>query len=579
MNILGVNCYGHDASATLVVDGIPVCAVEEERFIRQKHTGKFPVNAIACCLEMGKLRGADLDAVGFYWDPTIHRARQAMHLLRYFPASLNLLKARSGNARLLYGIKGQLASHLGMAESKVHFVEHHLAHAASAFFVSPFDEAAVFSYDGVGEWTTTLYGMGRGHHITRLGEVFFPHSLGDFYSMMSEYLGFRHSGGEGKVMGLAPYGDPSRYYDKLRPLIRVLDNGQYRLDTSYIRYHTHGKYQWFSPKLEALLGPARAKESEMTQHYMDIAAALQQVVEDCVLELLQWLHRETKTNRLAISGGVGLNSVINGRIITESPFTEVFVQPAANDASGSLGAAYHLWHEVFGRPRRYVMRHAYLGPEIPEAVHRAAVEKAGLAFRRLEDDEIIERTATLLADKKIVGWFQGRMEYGPRSLGNRAILSAPFPAEMKDILNARVKHREPFRPFAPSLPAELVGEYFEHDYPTPFMLMVYKTRADKRACIPAVDHVDGTGRVQGVERDTNPRYYDLIQRFGQKTGVPVLLNTSFNVRGEPIMHSTEQAIDCFLGEDMDALVLGNLFLDKADVPAEKRRAGGAKALD
>ena len=579
MNILGVNCYGHDSSATLLIDGVPVCAVEEERFTRQKHTGVFPENAIRCCLEMGNLKGADLDAVGFYWNPGLHRARQALHVLRYFPASLNVLAARGDTARLLSGIKPRLGRHLAIDESKVHYVEHHLAHAASAFFVSPFEESAIFSYDGVGEWTTTLYGVGRGNQMEKRGEVFFPHSLGDFYSMMTEYLGFKHSGGEGKIMGLSSYGDASRYYQKLRSLVHVGLGGQYRLDTSYLRYHTHGKHQWFSPKLVDLLGPARQPETEMTQQYEDIAAAAQKVVEEVALELLAWHHRETQTSKLAISGGVGLNSVVNGRIITETPFTEVFVQPAANDASGSLGAAYYLWNQVFKKPRVYVMRDAYLGPSIDDAQHRAAVEAEGLSYDTLDRETLIETVASMLAEGKIVGWFQGRMEYGPRSLGNRTILAAPFPASMKDTLNARVKHREPFRPFAPSLPAERVSEFFEHDYPSPFMLMVYKTRPEKRAVIPAVDHVDGTGRVQSVERDTNPLYYDLITRFGEKTGVPVLLNTSFNVRGEPIMHMPEQALDCFLGEDMDALVLGNLFLDKRQVPIAKRRAGGAKALD
>jgi carbamoyltransferase len=579
MNILGVNCYGHDASATLLVDGVPVCAVEEERFVRKKHTGVFPENAIRCCLEMGNLQGRDLDAVGFYWDPTVHRLKQAMHLIRYLPDSLNLLSARSTTARQLAGIKPKLASHLGIPESKIHYVEHHLAHAASAFFVSPFDDAAIFSYDGVGEWTTTLYGVGRGNQIDKRGEVFFPHSLGDFYSMMTEFLGFRHSGGEGKIMGLSSYGDPTEFYPKLRSIVRLLDDGQYRLDTSYLRYHTHGKKQWFSPKLVELIGPAREYESEMTSRYENIAAATQKVVEECALELLRWHHKMTKTPRLTISGGVGLNSVVNGRIILETPFSELFVQPAANDGSGSLGAAFYLWNQVFKQPRNYVMTNAYLGPEIPDSRHRAAVEKEGLQYETLTREQIVERTATMLAAGKIVGWFQGRMEYGPRSLGNRSILAAPFPATMKDTLNARVKHREPFRPFAPSLPAERVGEYFEHDYPSPFMLLVYKTRAEKRAEIPAVDHVDGTGRVQSVLRADNPLYYDLITRFGQLTGVPVLLNTSFNVRGEPIMYAPEQAIECFLGEDMDALVLGHLFLEKRNVPADKRRVGGAKALD
>lgn len=579
MKILGVNCYGHDASATLLIDGVPVCAVEEERFTRQKHTGVFPEHAIRCCLEMGGISGKDLDAVGFYWDPGIHRVKQALHVLRYFPASLNVLAARGETARLLGGIKPRLAHHLSIPESKIHYVEHHLAHAASAFFVSPFEDAAIFSYDGVGEWTTTLYGMGRGNQMEKRGEVFFPHSLGDFYSMMTEYLGFKHSGGEGKIMGLSSYGDASKYYDKLRSIVHVGEHGQYRLDTSYLRYHTHGKKQWFSPRLVELLGPARQPESEMSKHYEDIAAAAQKVVEEVALELLRWHHGQTQTSKLVISGGVGLNSVVNGRIITETPFTEVFVQPAANDASGSFGAAYYLWNQVFKQPRVYVMRDAYLGPKIDDAQHRAAVEAEGLSFETLDRETIIERVASMLAEGKIVGWFQGRMEYGPRSLGNRTILAAPFPASMKDTLNARVKHREPFRPFAPSLPAERVGEFFEHDYPSPFMLMVYKTRPEKRAVIPAVDHVDGTGRVQSVERETNPLYYDLITRFGEKTGVPVLLNTSFNVRGEPIMHMPEQALDCFLGEDMDALVLGNLFLDKRAVPAAKLRAGGAKALD
>jgi len=579
MNILGVNCYGHDASATLLVDGIPVCAVEEERFVRRKHTGAFPENAIRCCLEMGNLKGSDLDAVGFYWDPTVHRGRQIAHLLRYLPASLHLLPARADTAKKLGRIKPTLARYLSIPESKIHYVEHHLAHAASAFFVSPFDQAAIFSYDGVGECTTTLYGVGRGNRMEKRGEVFFPHSLGDFYSMMTEFCGFHHSGGEGKLMGLAAYGDPAPFYDRLRSIVHLMDNGQYHLDTSYLRYHTHGKYGWYSPKLVELMGPPRAYESEMTGRYQDIAAAAQKVVEECALELLRWHHAQTKTHRLTISGGVGLNSVVNGRIISETPFSELFVQPAANDASGSFGAAFYLWNQVFGKPRSYVMGNAYLGPSIPDHRHRAALEAEGLQYETLSTEQLIERAASMLADGKIVGWFQGRMEFGPRALGNRSILAAPFPASMKDTLNARVKHREPFRPFAPSLPYERLGEYYMHDYISPFMLLVYKTRPEKRSAIAAVDHVDGTGRVQSLVRAENPLYYDLITRFGQKTGVPVLLNTSFNVRGEPIMFAPEQAIECFLGEDMDALALGNLFIEKRNVPSSKRKAGGAKALD
>lgn len=579
MNILGVNCYGHDASATILVNGVPVCAVEEERFLRTKHTGVFPENAIRCCLDLAGLRGSDLDAVGFYWDPTVHRGKQAMHLLRHLPASLHLLRGRSQTARQLAGIKPQLAEFLSIPAAKIHYVEHHLAHAASAFFVSPFESAAILSYDGVGEWTTTLYAVGAGNQMEKRGEVFFPHSLGNFYSMITEYLGFKCAGGEGKVMGLAAYGDPDRYYDKLRSLIRIGDHGQYRLDTSYLRYHTHGRYGWYSPKLVELLGPPRQAESEMTQQYQDIAAAAQKVVEECTLELLRWHHHRVQMPRLTIGGGIGLNSVINGRIIAETPFREVFIQPAANDASGSFGAAFYLWNQVFKQPRVYEMTNAYLGPSVDDATHRAAIEREGLPYAALEREQLIERAATMLAEGKIIGWFQGRMEFGPRALGNRSILAAPFPASMKDTINARVKHREPFRPFAPSLPIERLSEYFEHDYISPFMLLVYKTRAEKRAAIPAVDHVDGTGRVQSLRREDNPLFYDLIVRFGEKTGVPVLLNTSFNVRGEPIMNTSEQAIECFLGEDMDGLALGSDFLDKAQVPPAKRRTGGAKDLD
>ena len=574
-----MNCYGHDASATLLVDGVPVCAVEEERFVRQKHTGAFPERAIRCCLEMGNLKGSDLDAVGFYWDPGLHRARRVAHFLRYLPASLHLLPARGGTERLLAGSKPRLSQFLGIPQSRIHYVEHHLAHAASAFFVSPFEEAAIFSYDGVGEWTSTLYAVGAGNQMERRGEVFFPHSLGIFYSMMTEYLGFHSAGGEGKVMGLAAYGDPRPFYDRLRSLIRILDDGQYRVDTSFLRYHTYGKDGWFSPKLVEMLGPARVAETEMTSRYQDIAAATQKVVEECTLELLKWHQRKTGFHQLAISGGVALNSVINGRIISETPFSELFVQPAANDASGSFGAAFYLWNQVFRKPRVYEMTNAYLGPSVSDSAHRAAIEAEGLPYETLSRDELVERVASMLADRKIIGWFQGRMEFGPRALGNRSILAAPFPASMKETLNARVKHREPFRPFAPSLPYERLGEFFEHDYLSPFMLLVYKTRPEKRAVIPAVDHVDGTGRVQSLIRGENPLFYDLIVRFGEKTGVPVLLNTSFNVRGEPIVHASGQAIECFLGEEMDGLALGNCFLDKRSMPASKLRIGGAKALD
>ena len=565
MDILGINCFGHDSSATLLRDGVPVHAVEEERLSRDKHTGEFPEAAIRSCLEFGGLRGRDLDAVTFYWDPSIHRLRHLLHLLRYAPQSLNLLWGRWRTDSDLRNIRGRLATHLGVPAERVHFVEHHLAHAASAFFPSGFEESAIFTCDGVGEYTSTLFATGRDNRIERLHEVFFPHSIGDFYSAITEYLGFRFSSDEGKVMGLAPYGDPERFGDLFGSLLRTVGEGRYRLDTSYFRFHTHGGGAWYAPKLVRALGPPRRSDEPIEQIHKDVAAAVQQTAGDCIVELLRWLHGRTGMSKLAIGGGVGLNAEINGRILRETPFSDLFVQPAANDASGSLGSALYWWHHELDRPRQFVMEHAFLGPVVSEDQHLAALGRRGLRSETLEDAELIERVAAALAEGRIVGWFRGRMEYGPRALGHRSILTAPFPADMKNVLNERVKHREPFRPFAPSVLVERAGDYFLETQPSPFMTMVYRTRPERRTEIPAVNHVNDTGRVQTVSREQTPTFYDLIARFGELTGVPVLLNTSFNRAGEPIVNSPDEAISCFLDEEIDLLVLDRLLVDKRDV--------------
>ena len=565
MEILGINCFGHDSAAALLRDGLPVCAVEEERYSRVKHTGAFPEAAIQECLDAAGIEGRDLDAVTFYWDPSIHRLRHLLHFVRYAPRSFHLLRSRWQADRDLRTVRGRLSAHLGTPRDRVHMVEHHLSHAASAFFPSGFDEAAIFTCDGVGEYTSTMFGVGRGSGFERLHEIYFPHSIGDFYSAITEYLGFRFSCDEGKVMGLASYGDPDRYGDLFRSILRVVPEGRYRLDTSYFRYHTHGADDWYSPKLVRALGPPRGPDEPIEQRHKDIAAAVQQAAGNCIVELLRWLHRRTGMSNLAISGGVGLNAEINGRILAQTPFSDVFVQPAANDASGSLGSALYWWHQHLGHPRQFVMESAALGPEVSDEQHREAIDRHGLHAEELEEAELVERVAEALASGRIVGWFQGPMEYGPRALGNRSILAAPFPAEMKDTLNERVKHRESFRPFAPSVLAERVGEFFQESEPSPFMTMVYRTRTEHRERIPAVNHVDDTGRVQTVTREQSPLFYDLIARFGDRTGTPVLLNTSFNRAGEPIVNTSAEAITCFLDEEIDVLVLGHLLVDKRNV--------------
>ncbi len=575
MNILGINAYHGDASAALVVDGTLVAAVEEERFTRVKHDTSFPVNAIRYCLDEAGLAPRDIDHISLSKNPRANLRRRFTFAIGS-PAGRRMAKDRIANLRTTLRAGKTFADTLGVPDdqlrAKTHFTEHHTAHIASSFFVSPFERAAVLSLDGMGDMISARWGVGEGSGLRLMGEVGFPHSLGIYYTAITQFLGFPKYGDEYKVMGLASYGKPA-YLDQMRRIL-LQDHGlEYRLGLDAFRHqHTGTTMTWdggapemdalWGPGMERLLGPARAGASEpLEERHYDIAHSMQKRLEEVELEMLRRLHAKTGARQLCLAGGVALNCVANGRILQDTPFEEIYVQPAANDAGTSVGAAFHVENAILGRPRGFVMDHAYWGPAYSEDDGRAALKRAEVAFDELSDEETITRTADRLASGAIVGWYQGRMEFGPRALGNRSILADPRRAEMKDILNARIKHREAFRPFAPSLLEEAVGDYFDQDHPSPFMLMTYNVRPDKLDVIPAPTHVDGTGRLQTVRRDQNPRYYDLIKAFGDRTGVPVLVNTSFN-DNEPICCTPEEAVDCFLRTNMDVLVVGSLFAEK-----------------
>ena len=570
MNILGLNAYHGDAAACLVVDGELVAAVEEERLNRVKHSAGFPKLAARWCLEEAGLEPQDLHHVAVSRDPTANVVRKLLRALR--TPNVGFLKSRVENAARVRNAKDELARALGVDSlaAELHNVEHHQAHVASAFFVSPFDEAAVLSVDGFGDFASTMLAHGRGNHYEVLDRVLFPHSLGILYTAVTQWLGFPYYGDEGKVMGLAPYGRPS-LVDEVSRLVK-LDGPLFELDLDYFKHHIEGvDMTWdeeepkigtlYSPKLEELLGPARRKDEPVERHHEDVAASLQKVLEHAYLHVIRTLHERTGSKNLCLAGGVALNAVANGLIRHETPFEELYIQPAAGDSGTAIGAAYYVWNQELAKPRGFVMSHAFTGPEFSDDEIATAVTAGGLVGRRIEDDELFAYTAGRLADGDVVGWFQGRMEFGPRSLGNRSIVVDPRRDDMKDILNDRIKQREPFRPFAPSILAEEVGEWYEDDYDSPFMILVYKTRAERREQIPAVNHVDDTGRVQMVRREQNERYYRLIEAFRDATGVPVILNTSFN-ENEPIVCTPAEAVACFAKTRMDVLVLGNLVVER-----------------
>ena len=569
MNILGISCFYHDAAAALIKDGLLIAAAEEERFSRKKHDQEFPVNAIAFCLKKGGLTPADLDYVVFYEKPFLKFERLLMTTFQGFPRTMGLFRESMVSWLLdKLWVKGTIKDKVGIDPKRILFSEHHISHAASAYFCSPFQEAAIFTADAVGEWTTTTVGYARGNELNLEKEVRFPHSLGLLYSAFTAFLGFEVNEGEYKVMGMAPYGQP-KYTDKVWKLINVAQDGSFRLDMDYFSYH-HSLTRAFNGQFESLFGrPRHPKDSHiMDPYYSDIAASIQVVLEEVILKIVNDLHRRTGLTRLCMAGGVALNSVVNGRILRETPFQELYVQPAAGDGGGAVGAAFYAYHCLLNQPRKFLMHHAYWGQDYSLGEVREVLDSSALKYSYYDDEEkLLDRVVNFIAEGKVVGLSQGAFEFGPRALGNRSILADPRRAEMKEIVNSKIKFREPFRPFAPSVLLERSEDYFvlpepERQLPARFMLLVTPVKESQKGEIPAVTHVDGSARLQTVTRDTNPRYHRLIQKFGEATGVPVVLNTSFNLRGEPIVNSPADAISTFQRSGMDMLVMENFVVTK-----------------
>lgn len=572
MRILGINSYHGDSSACLVVDGELISAIAEERFNREKHWAGLPIESIKYCLKSAGLDFRDIDWLAINRNPRANFLRKIFWAVLHQP-SKKLVKTRAENLKKILDIKKDIENSLGIQNNKLKtlYVEHHLAHAASTFFVSPFEEAAILTIDGFGDFVSTLLGYGRSNKIKVFKKIYFPSSLGIFYLMITQYLGFWSYGDEYKVMGLAAYGKPV-YLDKFRKVVRIKKDGTFEIDTSYFLHTTKGVMttwfnekptisQVFSQKFIDEFGPPREPNSEITEHYMNIAASLQAITEEVYFHLLDYLYRLTKRENLCLAGGVALNSTANGKIFERTNFKNVFIQPAASDDGGAIGAAFFVWNQILNQPRKFVMQHAYWGPSYSEKEIQEALDRANLKYTRLEDDVLIPKVAKDISDGKIVGWLQGRVEFGPRALGNRSIVVDPRRAEMKDILNERIKRREWFRPFAPSILAEKVDEWFEINYPEPFMVKTYRWKKGKQNLVPAVVHKDGTGRLQTVEKENNPRYWRLIKEFENITAVPVVLNTSFN-ENEPIVNKPQEAIDCFLRTRMDVLVLENFYVTR-----------------
>ncbi|HEY2090751.1 MAG TPA: carbamoyltransferase C-terminal domain-containing protein [Thermoanaerobaculia bacterium] len=579
MIILGINAHHADASAAIVVDGKLVAAVEEERFRRIKHWAGFPSASIRYCLHEAGVSLDEVDHVAVNRDPNARLWQRAKFILSKRP-SLRAIQRRLRNRAEVASIEDDFrqAFKVESLKPRLHHVEHHRAHLGSTFFVAPFDEAAILSVDGFGDFVSSMWGMGHGRRIDVMGEIGFPHSLGIFYTAMTQYLGFPHYGDEYKVMGLAPYGRPLML-DAMRDIVLVHERG-FSLNTDYFTHHSAGlDMVWksgspvigpvYSKHLIEKLGPARAPEDPIDERHRNLAASMQAMFEEAFFALVNHLHRKTGAKRLCIAGGCGYNSVANGLVFDRSPFREVYIQAAAGDAGGAIGAAYWVWNEVLKNDRSFVMDHAYWGPEYDDAtidsaieLRRAELDAAGCTMRRVHDErELCRFTADRIAKGNVVGWFQGRVEFGPRALGNRSIVCDPRRADMKEILNKKIKRRESFRPFAPSILRESTGEWFETDYDVPFMLQVYVIREEKRTQVPAVTHVNGTGRLQTVTEAQNARYYHLIEAFRDLTGVPIVLNTSFN-ENEPVVNTPAEALDCFLRTKMDLLVMGDLMIER-----------------
>jgi len=591
MYILGISCFYHDAAAALIKDGMLIAAAEEERFTRVKHDFDFPENAINFCLDYAGISRKDLAYVVFYEKPFHKFERILMTTLQNFPKSWKVFR----EAMLTWlgdklWVKSIIKDKVGIEDKKILFGEHHLSHAASAFYPSPFKEAAILTVDGVGEWTTATMGTGRGTDIKLLKEIKFPHSLGLLYSAFTAFLGFKVNNGEYKVMGMSPYGKP-RYIDKIYDnLINVASDGSFWLNMDYFTYH-YSDERTFNSKFETLFGKPRPPEVNFftsntrfpsyfgekpsnykelcreNEHYADIAASIQRVTEEILLKLVNSLYEETGMKNLCIAGGVGLNSKANGRILREGPFEELFIQPAAGDGGGALGAALHVYHGLMGKPRSFILEHAYWGKKYSESEIKEFLDSNNISYEYFsDDDKLKDRIVDDLVDGKVVGWFQGRFEWGPRALGNRSILADPRSEEMKDLVNIKIKFREPFRPFAPVILEEKTSDFFQGDniakqFTARYMLLVMPLKESKAETIKAVNHM-GTGRLQTIREEWNPRYYQIVKKFGEATGVPVLLNTSFNLRGEPIVNTPENAYNTFSKSGIDVLVLENFMIRK-----------------
>ena len=605
MVILGINAYHGDASAALIVDGQLIAAAEEERFSRIKHVAGFPANAIRYCLEAAGIKPQEIDHLAVARDPRARIWRKMLYAVKIPRLALN----RLGPQAKFLGIKEEICETLGVRgeeiKAQIHRVEHHKAHLASSFFVSPFEEAALLSIDGLGDFASTMWGIGKDSKFNVQGSIAFPHSLGIYYTALTQYLGFWNYGDEYKVMGLGAYGEPE-YHDHFNEIVKVNGNVGFSLGLEHFVHHKTGpEMTWnggeptigklYGDYLIKRLGPERQANEPVERRHWNIAASLQTRLEEAVHAMLNQLYKRYGVKKLCLAGGVAYNCVANGKIFAKTPFEEVYIQSAAGDAGLAIGGAFYVWHQILGKPRSFEMKHAYWGPEfrdqdISKALRAKGMEQgagsgengsevrsqksevsrnasavtgqpSSVTIFELPEEELVKETAKRIADGKVVGWFQGRMEFGPRALGNRSIVVDPRRADMKDLLNSRIKHRESFRPFAPSILAERVGDYFEETHPSPFMLMAYKVKQEKRSVIPAPTHVDGTGRLQTVSKEENHRYWKLIKEFEKLTGVPVLLNTSFN-ENEPVVCTPEQAFNCFTRTKMDVLAIGSFLLEK-----------------
>jgi len=594
MNILGISAFYHDSAACLVQSGVVVSAAQEERFTRKKHDQAFPINSIRFCLEKGNITVADLDHIVFYEKPFLKFERLLETALAYAPSGLSsFLKAMPVWIKQKLWIKEMIKKETGF-EGRILFPGHHDSHAASAFYPSPFNEAAYLAIDGVGEWATTSYGVGRGNELEAMAEIDFPHSIGLLYSAFTYYMGFKVNSGEYKVMGLAPYGEP-RYKDLiLKELVDLKEDGSYRLNMDYFGYCD--KLKMTSGRFDRLFGgPPRRPESLLTQKEMDIARSVQEVTEEIVLRIGRHVAGETGQKRLCLAGGVALNCVANGKLLRAGIFDEIWVQPAAGDAGGAMGAALYAWHRYLGNGRkadgkRDSLQGSLLGPDFTDAEIGEFLKAASAPYKKLSQEELPHKVADLIADEKVIGWFQGRMEFGPRALGSRSIIGDARSPRMQEVMNLKIKFRESFRPFAPAVLAEKAADYFELDSPSPYMLIVADVKKERRRAmteeekalfgieklhavrsdIPAVTHVDYSARVQTVDREANPLFHRLLASLDDRHGCPVVINTSFNVRGEPIVCTPEDAYRCFMRTDMDYLVMGPYLLDKAaQKPLEK----------